>query len=67
MTLSAPSRKALRMANCPTGPAPKTATVSPRRISQFSAAMYPVGKMSERNSSFSSGTSHGTGSGPTSA
>ena len=30
MTRSAPSRKALRMANCPTGPQPQMAIVSPR-------------------------------------
>ena len=39
MTRSAPSRNALRIANCPTGPQPHTATVSPRWMSQFSAAM----------------------------
>ena len=30
MTRSAPSRKALRIANCPTGPQPQIAIVSPR-------------------------------------
>ena len=44
MTRSAPSRNALLMANWPTGPQPQTATVSPGLMSQFSAAMYPVGK-----------------------
>ncbi len=39
ITRSAPSMKALRIANCPTGPQPHTATVSPRWIVQFSAAM----------------------------
>ena len=37
-TRSAPSMNALRMANCPTGPAPQTATTSPPFRSQFSAA-----------------------------
>ena len=39
ITRSAPSRNALRIAICPTGPQPHTAIVSPRWMSQFSAAM----------------------------
>jgi hypothetical protein len=39
ITRSAPSRNALWIANCPTGPQPHTATVSPGLIWQFSAAM----------------------------
>jgi hypothetical protein len=39
MTFSAPSKYALWMANCPTGPQPQTAIVSPGLIWQFSAAM----------------------------
>ena len=39
MTRSAPSRKALRMANCPTGPQPQIAIVSPAWMLQNSAAM----------------------------
>ena len=39
ITRSAPSMKALWMANWPTGPQPQTATVSPGWMSQFSAAM----------------------------
>jgi hypothetical protein len=48
MTRPAPSIQALWMQNCPTGPQPQTATVSPAAISAFSAAMYPVVKMSEK-------------------
>ena len=39
MTRPAPSIQALWMANCPTGPQPHTATVSPGSMSAFSAAM----------------------------
>ena len=39
ITRSAPSRKALRMANCATGPQPNTAIVSPPLMSQNSAPM----------------------------
>ena len=39
MTRSAPSSQQLWMQNCPTGPQPQTATVSPFSISAFSAAM----------------------------
>ena len=39
MTRSAPSRYALTIEKSPTGPQPHTATVSPGRILQFSAAM----------------------------
>src|SRR3954462_6745338 len=67
MTRAAPSRYALLMANSPTGPHPQTATVSPGLMSQFSAAMYPVGKMSVRNRTFSSGRWSGTLRAPTSA
>ena len=55
------------MANCPTGPQPHTATVSPGSMSAFSAAMYPVGKMSERKSTLSSGRSDSIFSAPKSA
>src|ERR1044072_5157339 len=67
MTRPAPSRNALRIANCPTGPQPHTATVSPGWMLQFSAAMYPVGKMCERNRTFSSGIHFGILIGPNSA
>ena len=59
ITRPAPSIQALRMQNWPTGPHPHTATVSPVSISAFSAAMYPVGKMSDRNTTFSSGMPSG--------
>ena len=39
MTRSAPSSRALLMANWPTGPQPQTAITSPGLISQISAAM----------------------------
>ena len=39
ITRSAPSRKALRIANWPTGPQPQIATVSPPLRLQNSAAM----------------------------
>jgi hypothetical protein len=39
ITRSAPSMEALLIANCPTGPQPNTATVSPGLMSQFSAAI----------------------------
>ena len=45
-----PSASALCTANSPTGPQPQTATVSPGSMSAFSAAIQPVGRMSERNS-----------------
>ena len=54
ITCSAPSITALAMANWPTGPAPKTAIDSPPLMSQKSAPMKPVGRMSERNSTCSS-------------
>ena len=55
------------MANCPTGPQPQIATVSPPFKLQKSAAMYPVGKMSDRNRTCSSLRFPGTLIGPTSA
>ena len=67
MTLPAPSRRALRIANCPTGPQPQIATVSPPFSPQKSAAMKPVGKMSERNSACSSDSPFSILIGPTSA
>jgi hypothetical protein len=67
ITRSAPSIRALAIANWPTGPAPQTAITSPRLMSHISAPMYPVGKMSERKSTFSSGRSSSILSGPTSA
>ena len=39
MTRSAPRTSAQLMASSPTGPHPQTATVSPRAMAQFSAAM----------------------------
>ncbi len=39
ITRPAPSIQALWMANCPTGPQPQMATVSPGSICAFSAAM----------------------------
>jgi hypothetical protein len=62
-----PSFQALWMANCPTGPQPQIATISPFSISAFSAAIHPVGKISERNNACSSGMPSGTFIGPTSA
>ena len=59
MTRPAPNIHALWMANWPTGPHPHTATVSPFSIPQFSAAMYPVGRMSDRNTTLSSGMPSG--------
>src|ERR1051326_6814071 len=41
--------------------------VSPARILHISAPMYPVGRLSERNSTCSSGSPSGILSGPTSA
>ena len=67
ITRPAPNIHALLMANRPTGPAPHTATVSPGSMSACSAAMYPVGKMSVRNSTFSSGRCPGTLNAPKSA
>src|SRR5436853_7302605 len=55
------------MANCPTGPQPQTATTSPGWMPQFSAAIHPVGKTSERKRICSSGTPSGILIGPTSA
>ena len=66
-TLAAPIRNADWTANSPTGPQPQTATVSPGSTSQFSAAIQPVGRISLRNSTFSSSMlSSGMTSGPTS-
>jgi hypothetical protein len=67
MTRSAPSMTALAIANWPTGPAPNTAMTSPPVISQNSAPMNPVGKMSERNKTCSSVRSSSILIGPTSA
>src|SRR4051812_26236465 len=67
ITRSAPSSRALFIANCPTGPAPHTAITSPGLMSHISAPMYPVGKMSDRNSTCSSVSPSGTLIGPTSA
>ena len=67
MTRSAPSMNALAIANSPTGPQPHTAIVSPGLMAHDSAAMYPVGKMSDRNSTCSSLRCAGTLIGPTSA
>jgi len=39
MTRSAPNRRALAIANCPTGPAPHTATTSPGLMLHISAPM----------------------------
>ena len=54
MTCFAPSRIALRMVICPTGPQPHMATVSVGWMSHCTAACQPVGKMSPRNSTCSS-------------
>ena len=67
MTRPAPCFQADRIAICPTGPAPQIATVSPASICAFSAAIQPVGRMSDRNSTCSSSRSSGTAMGPTSA
>src|SRR3954447_8130914 len=67
ITRSAPSIHALAAANWPTGPAPQIAMTSPRWMSHISAPMYPVGKMSERKSTDSSGTPFSILIGPTSA
>jgi len=55
------------MANNPTGPQPQTATVSPGRMSHISAPMWPVGRMSERNNTWSSLRSLSIFRGPMSA
>jgi len=60
MTSCAPSTRALSAANCPTGPAPHTATMSDGWMSHMSAPMKPVGKMSVRNSTCSSLSDSGT-------
>jgi hypothetical protein len=56
-----------RIAICPTGPQPHTATVSPGFTSQNSAPIQPVGRMSERKSTVSSGRLWGILMGPKSA
>src|ERR1700722_657134 len=66
-TRPAPSIEALWIANWATGPHPHTAIVSPFSIPAFSAAMYPVGKISDRKRTFSSGRSDSILNGPTSA
>ena len=66
ITRCAPSASALWIANRPTGPQPQTATVSPSSIFAFSAAIHPVGRMSERNSTSSSSSPSGMTIGPTS-
>src|SRR3954454_6581797 len=55
------------MANRPTGPAPHTATTSPDLMSHMSAPMYPVGRMSDRNRTWSSLRSLSIFNGPMSA
>ena len=67
ITRSAPSRNALLIANWPTGPHPQIATVSPPFKLQKSAAIKPVGKMSDRKRTCSSPSPCGTLIGPTSA
>lgn len=67
ITFSAPSSRALAIANWPTGPAPQTAMMSPGLISHISAPMYPVGKMSDRKSTCSSVNPFSILIGPTSA
>ena len=66
ITLDAPITMADWIANNPTGPQPHTATVSSGWMSAFSAAIQPVGRMSERNSTLSSSRWSGTTIGPTS-
>ena len=46
----------LKSAICPTGPQPQISTGSPRWIGALTAAMEPVGKMSDRKSAYSSVT-----------
>ena len=60
ITRLAPSRIAERIAICPTGPQPQIATVSSGWMSHWTAPCHPVGKMSDRNSSRSSGMPSGT-------
>ena len=67
MTRFAPSRNADLIVSKPTGPQPQMAIVSVGLISQFSAAIQAVGKMSERNRTCSSLRPSGTFNGPTSA
>ena len=67
MTRPAPMSHAESWAKRPTGPEPKTTTVSPFWISPISAAWYPVGRMSLRNRTSSSSMSSGIFVGPTSA
>ena len=64
-TRPAPIIRAEAMANCPTGPAPKTATVSPSPTSAISAPNQPVGKMSEIRIACSSLTASGSFTSPT--
>src|SRR5215213_3538003 len=54
-TCLAPSRMALRIAIWPTGPQPQIATVSVGWMSHWTAACQPVGKMSPRKRTCSSG------------
>ena len=65
MTCPAPISSADCSENRPTVPQPQIATLSPGRISQLSAAIQPVGRMSDRNSTWSSDSPSGTTSGPT--
>jgi hypothetical protein len=58
---------ALRIVIWPTGPAPQIATVSVGSMSHCTAACHPVGKISLRNSTFSSSIPSGILTGPTSA
>ena len=67
ITRCAPNSNALWIAKSPTGPQPHTATTSPGSMSQFSAAIQPVGRMSDRNSTLSSSMPSGITIGPISA
>ncbi len=67
MMRSAPMILADWMAKRPTGPAPQIATMSPPLTSAWSAACQPVGRMSVRNSIWSSVMPSGTTIGATSA
>ncbi|MNE47146.1 hypothetical protein D3C80_1415300 [compost metagenome] len=64
ITRAAPMWMALLMVKRPTGPQPQTTTVSPGSIPAFSAAIQPVGKMSDRKRTRSSSMPSGTTIGP---
>lgn len=61
ITRPAPKRHVEVIASCPTGPQPKTATVSPRDTSASCAPNQAVGKMSESTMAWASVTAPGSG------